>query len=802
MKYASIVEKLTLDEKIKLLSGDKYWHTVGFPSKGIPAIMMTDGPHGLRKQTDTPKGINDSAPATCFPAAITSGATWNKELVARMARAIGEEALAEGVSVVLGPGVNIKRNPKCGRNFEYYSEDPYLAGQMAASFITALQSTGVGTSLKHFACNSQEYKRHNSDSQVDERTLREIYLRAFEIAVKSAQPATVMAAYCRLNGEFCACNKRLLTDILRKEWGFKGLVVSDWSAMARHVDGIDAGCDLGMPGGTRYEDNVVKEAVESGTLSMEAVDECCGRVIALAMKGDEVHQAHKDATYDKDEHDALTAQIASEGAVLLKNDGALPLKPNSKVLLVGHMAKDARYQGAGSSHIVPNKITNITDVMSGAFAEGYNERGDTTEELLKEVEERAKTADTVVVVAGLPDRYESEGFDRNTLDLPDGINRVVEVAANANSNTVVVLMAGGAVLLPWLDKVKAVLFAGLCGQSGTRGIADILTGKVNPSGHLTETWPLSLKDVPSEEQYSKRTKNVQYLEGLYVGYRYYDKADVKVAFPFGHGLSYTTFEYTGLQVKDAGKAHCTVSVAVKNTSIKDGAEVVQVYVQNPSGAYRADKELRAFEKVFLKAGEIKTVDIVLDDKSFCVYDVTTLGWKTIGGKYTVMVGSSSRDIRMKQTVRVEGEEGIHLASALEGSWYVHPKSDSRPSQSEWLTLMGSMQGAEPPKDFDHVAEGGFDMSSSMGEIAEHSHAAEQFVQRKKELLAKGMGVDIDSDNEEYQMAIGEAMDCALHGVVLFGNMKKEMAKALIDVANGKISDEEFRIAAEKFDLNR
>lgn len=793
MKHEDIIKKLSLEQKIRIISGDKSWHTVGIPEAGLPAVMMTDGPHGLRKQTDNPAGINDSKSATCFPAAVTSGATWNRELISRMAKAIGEEALAEGVSVVLGPGVNIKRNPKCGRNFEYFSEDPYFAGTMAAAFINGMQETGVGTSLKHFACNSQEYKRHISDSQVDERTLREIYLRAFEIAVKKANPATIMAAYCRVNGEYCACNKRLLTDILRREWGFKGLVVSDWGAMARHVDGIKAGCDLGMPGGTGYEDDAVQAAAEDGTLAMEALEECCDRVIDLAIEGDKVREAHKGAVYSIEGHDALVSQIAAEGAVLLKNDGILPLKAGVRIALVGYMAKEARYQGAGSSHIVPNVMTNMTDVLSGCiYAQGYDERGDATEASLAEAAQAAKDADAVVVVAGLPARYESEGFDRKTLDLPEGVNKVIEAAASANKNVAVVIMAGGAVLCPWRDKVKAVLFAGLVGQSGVRGICDILTGKVCPSGHLTETWPLSLEDVPSEPQYSVDTNNVEYREGLYAGYRYYDKAAVPVQFPFGHGLSYTSFEYTGfcMEGKKEG-APIAVSVTVQNTGAQDGSEVVQVYVQNPLGAYRANKELRGFEKVFLKAGEKKTVRITLDDKSFEIYDAQKSEWRTVGGEYTIMAGSSSADIKAKQTVQIAGEEAV--LSLSKDSWYLHPAANRRPSREEWLELM-----AHKPKDFDRTKKGEFCMANSMGEMAKASDAVKRFVQMIKARLAKELGKEVDSDDEVYKIGVSSTLDCALHGVVLFGIMQEEMAKALVDAANGKCTDDEFIAVAKKF----
>lgn len=795
MKHADIIEKLTLQEKVRLVSGDGPWHTVGFPSKGVPSIMMTDGPHGLRKQGNGETDINDSTPATCFPAAVTSGATWNRELIARMARAIGEEALAEGVSVVLGPGVNIKRNPKCGRNFEYFSEDPYLAGEMASSYINGLQQTGVGTSIKHFAANSQEYKRFNSDSQVDERTLREIYLRAFEIAVKKASPRTIMAAYCRLNGEFCTCNKRLLTDILRKEWGYGGLVVSDWGAVARHVDAIKAGCDLAMPGGSRYEDDVVEKAAQDGTLPMSALDECCDRVIDLALKGEAVRDAHKGASYDKDEHDKIAKETAAEGMVLLKNGGALPIASGGGLLLVGYMAQNTRYQGAGSSHIVPTKLTHMTDVLQADFVAGYDEKGDATDESIAAVKAAARDARVVIVAAGLPAGYESEGFDRKSLDLPAGINRVVEAAASVNDNVVVVLMAGGAVLLPWLDKVNAALFAGLCGQSGARAICDVLMGRVNPSGHLTETWPLKAEDVISEPFFAKNTKNVEYREGLYAGYRYYEKANVPVRFPFGHGLSYTQFEYSDLKVRYAAQgahgdgAECKVSLTVKNTGDMGGAEVVQVYVAPPKDSlYRAVKELRGFEKVYLEAGESKVIDIALDDKSFCVYSMADNKWVASGGEYIIMAGSSVQDIRLECKVTAAGAP-LAEAGWIKDSWYSNPAVGT-PSRDEWQRLMECSPATSTPLDLDAVKKGDFGMDSTLKELAEQNKAVRCFVEKYKERLARGMNVPVDSDDERYLMAVSCTLDCALHGMVIMGGgtFEAQTAKALLDAANGKCDD--------------
>ena len=556
-RIADILQKMSLKEKITLCNGADFWHSKAMEQYGIPAVTMSDGPHGVRCQKNTGDmlGVNESEPATCFPTAVASGAGWDPSLLEAEGKAIGEEGLSYDIDVVLGPGVNIKRNPLCGRNFEYFSEDPFVAGAMGQAWVKGAQSTGVGTSLKHFAANNQEYKRFNGNGQVDERTLRELYLPAFETVVKTAQPETVMCSYPRINGVHASDNAWLLTDVLRTEWGFEGLVVTDWGALCDRVAAMRAGCDLTMPGGSNYMEDWVEQAVLEGTLPESAVDACAARVIALALKGE---SRPKGKSFNEQAHHALARTIAENGAVLLKNEGDILPVAKSDIALIGEMARTMRYQGAGSSHINPTKLTTLCDALPGVpFTAGCDAQGAVTEESLAQAAASARAAQVAVVCAGLPDAYESEGFDRESMTMPEGHIRLIETVAAANPNTVVVLFCGSAVETPWIDKVKAVLYMGLPGQAGGEAAANLLTGKVNPSGKLTETWPMRYADVLSRETFGQKTTH--YKEGLYVGYRYYDKAGVPVRFAFGHGLSYTRFSYSDLRIEGR-----TVRVTVAN----------------------------------------------------------------------------------------------------------------------------------------------------------------------------------------------------------------------------------------------
>ena len=768
MDIQLIISTMTLEDKISLCTGGDFWHTKAMSQYGIPAIKMSDGPHGLRCQPAEADmlGINQSIPATCFPTAVTAGATWNRELYRAEGEAIGKEGAAAGVSVVLGPGCNIKRNPLGGRNFEYISEDPYFAGKMAAAFICGQQSAGVSSSVKHFAVNNQEYKRQNGDSQLDERTLREIYLAPFEIAVKESHPGTVMCSYNKINGIHASDSKELLTDILRNEWGFDGLVVTDWGALNDRIDAYKAGCDLNMPGGSKYMEKETLEAVRSGKLDEKYIDTTVERILRLVEKS----QGIPAPQIDWDTHHALALKVAEQGAVLLKNeDNILPLA-ESDMALIGYMAANLRYQGSGSSHINPTKLINISDALPCVPCCACGDKlGNVTEQELRDAVEAAKKQKIAVVVVGLPDSYESEAFDRDHMRLPEGHNKLVEAVAEANPNTVVVLLGGSAMELPWADQVKAILYMGLPGQAGGEAAANLLTGKANPCGKLTETWPLFYEDVISKDTFGK--KNTEYREGIYVGYRYYDKAKKSVRYPFGHGLSYTTFAYSDLIVRDR-----KVSVQVKNTGAVSGAEVVQLYIAAPKGGFfRPVRELKGFERVELEPGESKTVEFTLDDRSFAIWSE---GWKIPGGTYTVQIGASSRDIHLEQSIEIVGEE-ISLPVWQAGSWY--ETLSGHPSREEWEKLMG-----HPVPVISEPKKGQFTMDSTCMEMKEHSFVMKIQYMVTENIIAKGFGGKKDMSDPSYKMMITCATDCPMRSVVISsgGMMNDSLAQGMLHMANG------------------
>ena len=768
MDIQQIISTMTLEDKVSLCTGGDFWHTKAMPQYGIPAIMMSDGPHGLRCQAAEADmiGINESLPATCFPTAVTAGATWNRKLYAAEGEAIGREGAAAGVSVVLGPGCNIKRNPLGGRNFEYISEDPYFAGKMAAAFIRGQQSAGVASSVKHFAVNSQEYKRQNGDSQLDERTFREIYLTPFEIAVKEGNPGTVMCSYNKINGIHASDSKALLTDILRNEWGFDGLVVTDWGALNDRIEGYKAGCDLNMPGGSKFMEKAALDAVHSGELDEAYIDATVERILRLVEKS----QGIPAPQIDWDTHHALALKVAEQGAVLLKNeDNILPLA-ESDMALIGYMAANLRYQGSGSSHINPTKLINISDALPCVPCCACGDKlGNVTEQELRDAVEAAKKQKIAVVVVGLPDSYESEAFDRDHMRLPEGHNKLVEAVAEANPNTVVVLLGGSAMELPWADQVKAILYMGLPGQAGGEAAANLLTGKANPCGKLTETWPLFYEDVISKDTFGK--KNTEYREGIYVGYRYYDKAKKSVRYPFGHGLSYTTFAYSDLIVRDR-----KVSVQVKNTGAVSGAEVVQLYIAAPKGGFfRPVRELKGFERVELEPGESKTVEFTLDDRSFAIWSE---GWKIPGGTYTVQIGASSRDIHLEQSIEIAGEE-IAIPAWQAGSWY--ETMEGRPSREEWEKLMG-----HPVPVISEPKKGQFTMDSTCMEMKEHSFVMKIQYMVTENIIAKGFGGKKDMSDPSYKMMITCATDCPMRSVVISsgGMMNDSLAQGMLHMANG------------------
>lgn len=668
----NIIAEMTLEEKASLCSGLNFWETKGIERLGIPSIMVTDGPHGLRKQAEGADhlGLNNSVPATCFPSAVGLASTWNKKLINQVGVALGEECQAENVAVLLGPGANIKRSPLCGRNFEYFSEDPYLSSQMAASHINGVQSQGVGTSLKHFAANNQEHRRMSVDAIVDERTLREIYLSSFEGVVKEAQPWTVMCSYNKVNGEYASENNYLLNEILKDEWGFEGFVVSDWGAVNERAVGLENGLELEMPSSNGLGDKKIVEAVKSGQLSEEKLDRAVERLLNIIFKA--VDNKKENAVYDSEAHHQLAREVARESMVLLKNEDAiLPLKKSGTVAVIGGFAQSPRYQGGGSSHINPTKLENILeeiDTVSGEnttvlYAQGYNLKSDEVDEaLINEAKEVAANADSVVLFAGLPDRHESEGYDREHLRIPENHVRLIEAVAEVNSNIVVVLSNGAPIEMPWLGKVKAVLEGYLGGQALGGAMADLLFGDANPSGKLAETFPKVLSDNPSFLNFPGEGDKVEYKEGIFVGYRYYDKKNVEPLFPFGYGLSYTSFEYSNLSVekkelKDTDTV--TITVNVTNTGNVAGKETVQLYVRDvASSMIRPEKELKGFEKVELQPGEEKTVTFTLDKRSFAYYNVDLKDWHVETGDFEILVGKSSKEIVLSETIKVQSTVSV------------------------------------------------------------------------------------------------------------------------------------------------
>ena len=660
MDIQSLVSQLTLEEKASLCSGADSWHTKAVQRLGIPATMVSDGPHGLRKQDQQADGANDSIEAVCFPAACATAAAFDRSLLTRMGEAIGDSCQHEQVSVLLGPAVNIKRSPLCGRNFEYYSEDPYLTGEIAAAYIQGVQSKNVGTSIKHFAANSQEHRRMSSSSDVDERTLREIYFPGFEIPVKKARPWTVMCSYNRLNGVYASENPWLLTDVLRNEWGFDGYVMSDWGAVSDRVAGVAAGLDLEMPGSKGINDRKLVEAVRAGTLDEKVLDTACARILSIVYRA--IEHSRPDTPWDKEAQHALAAEIAADCMVLLKNEGGLlPLSKSDDVAFIGEFAARPRFQGGGSSHIRSFKVTSALDAAQGMkvrYARGYDLKADAAPDaMIAEAVQAARAASVAVVFAGLPDAYECEGYDRAHMHMPECQIRLIEAVADANPNTVVVLHNGSPVEMPWIHRVRAVLETYLGGQAVGLATVRVLYGDANPSGHLAETFPLKLEDNPSYLFFGGDPRATEYREGVFVGYRYYDKKRMDVLFPFGHGLSYTTFEYTDLRlsadrIRDTDAL--TATVTVTNTGHRAGKAVVQLYVGDvESDVLRPVRELKGYEKVALAPGESRDVTFTLDKRAFAYWNADLHDWHVESGDFTLEVGASSRDLPLKATVYVE-----------------------------------------------------------------------------------------------------------------------------------------------------
>ncbi|PZD94986.1 glycosyl hydrolase [Paenibacillus sambharensis] len=659
MKYKELIDKMTLEEKASLMSGKDFWQTQDIQRLGINSIFLADGPHGIRKQAEAADhlGLNESLPATCFPTAATLANSWNEQLAETIGDYLGREAVAQKVNVLLGPGINMKRNPLAGRNFEYFSEDPYLAGKLAAGMIRGIQAHGISACVKHFAVNNQEERRMVIDTIVDERTLREIYLTAFEIAVKEGETKSVMSAYNMLNGVHTNENNHIMRDILRDEWDFQGVVVTDWGGSNDRVAGLIAGNELEMPGTAGETNREIIEAIKNGTIKEELLDEAVDRMLDLIFTTEEVYAKPYKQEFDMEEHHSVAQKAAEESIVLLKNeDQILPLKKGVKAAVIGEFAEKSRYQGAGSSIVNPTKLDHAlagfeeSGITMIGYEPGYERYGKPSKSKIAKAVELAGQAEVVLLYMGLDEVTEAEGLDRQNAMIPQNQIDLLDALYRVNPNIVVVLSCGSVVEMPWIDKVKGLLHAYLSGQAGAKAVLRILSGETNPSGKLAESYPIRYEDTPSYRYFPGKEVSVEYREGLFIGYRYFDTADVNVRFPFGYGLSYTTFEYSGIEIGQDG-----VSFTLTNTGDRDGMEIAQLYVGCQSDSiFRPAKELKGFVKVFLRAGEQQRVTIAFDDKTFRYFNVKTNKWEVEEANYSVMIGASVSDIRLEGTLFVEG----------------------------------------------------------------------------------------------------------------------------------------------------
>lgn len=706
LKHESIISKMTLEEKALMMSGKNTWQTQDYPQYGIPSMMMSDGPHGMRTQppgAGDHLGINASMPATCFPTAATVANTWNEELVEEMGKTLAEEAVSMGVHVVLGPGLNIKRSPLCGRNFEYYSEDPYHAGKMAASLIKGIQSFGISACPKHFAVNSQELRRMAMNSVVDERTLREIYLTGFEIAVKEGKAKSIMSSYNEVNGVYANENKHLLQEILVDEWGFDGYVVSDWGASNDHALGVRHGSHLEMPGTTKTGQKEILKGIADGVLTEAELDQRLDELLDVILTTHEGAEKAKKACnignttmteqgFDVEAHHALARKVAEQGIVLLKNEGnILPLAKGTKVAVVGDFAKNPRYQGAGSSLVNPTKqpesilsVIDDSDLQMISFAQGYERNKMTDLQLIEAAVRLARAADVVLIFAGLDEIGEAEGLDRTHMKMPKAQEAVIDALAETHENVIVVLSAGSPIEMPWADKVNAIVHGYLGGQAGASAIVNVLTGKANPSGRLNETYPVKYEDTPCFAYYPSKERSSEYREGPYVGYRYYTTAGKEVRYPFGYGLSYTSFAYSNISANEH-----EVRFTIKNTGDRAGAEVAQLYVSLESDTvYRPMRELKGFARVELEAGEEKEVVIPFDDKTFRFFDVRTNTWEVESGTYRIQIGRNANEMELKTDITIAGtvKEGPYSEASLP-SYFAG--NIAKVKDNEFKTLYGS-----------------------------------------------------------------------------------------------------------------
>ncbi|MFP4362507.1 MAG: glycoside hydrolase family 3 C-terminal domain-containing protein [Spirochaetia bacterium] len=792
----SIISRMTLHQKAKFCSGKDFWNLEGFKDLGIPSIMITDGPHGLRKQIGPSDhaGLNNSVPATCFPSAVTLASSWDTCLAEEVGRCLGEECLQENVAVLLGPGANIKRSPLCGRNFEYFSEDPFLSGKMAAAHIRGVQSKGVGTSLKHFTANNQEYRRMSINAVIDERALREIYLTGFEIAVKEGKPETVMNAYNRLNSEYCSENKNLLSEVLKDQWGFEGLVVTDWGAVNDRVKGLLSGLDLEMPGPAKGNTKLIVQAVQNGKIPESTLDKAVERILKLVLTSSDTLSAEHH--YDEQAHHGTAKQVLCESVVLLKNKSLLPLEIKGSLAIIGEFAKKPRYQGAGSSLINPTKIDNAWDAIKEAagsevsltYSQGYDAETEAPDQqLIAQAALAAKKAEIAVVFAGLPEISESEGFDRKHLDMPEAHNQLIRAVAQVNPKVVVVLSNGAPVTMPWLQEVDAVLESYLGGQAWGSAVADLLFGNANPSGKLAESFPLKIEDISSSVNYPGGTETVAYAESVYVGYRYYDKAGTDLLFPFGYGLSYTSFEYSRLSVIGPDtEGNVKVSLFVTNTGMRAGKEIVQVYVSDvQSAVFRPEKELKAFAKVHLDPGESREVDFTLDRRAFCFWDTGSRRWALEAGDFQVLVGASSKDIRLKEGICfTTGDRLSQWAETLQQKIPGYYK----PSISRFADLSGSGDFSSllghpvPPKDAPKGAP--FTMHSTLYDMR-NTFIGGIIYKKAVKSITKMFGTSPDKKTMEMMYAIIREMP--LKNLATMGSsMSMPTVRGLLYMINGHL----------------
>ena len=778
MNIDEILEKMTLVDKIRLCTGSGSWQTKAM-EYGFGQLFLCDGPHGLRKMplNKNQSGLRGAAPATCFPTASCAAATWDTSLQYRIGRAIGLEAVGQGADVVLGPGVNMKRNPLCGRNFEYYSEDPHLAGKLGAAWVRGVQETGTGVSLKHFAVNSQEHNRNRLDALVDQRTLREYYLPAFETVVKEAQPTTVMCAYNKVNGTYCSDHKELLTDILRGEWGFDGLVVSDWGAMHDRTAAFQAGCDLEMPDSRDFFTQKALAAVKNGLLSEETIDRSVRRVLNLMDRT--ANKAAVPEDWEEQNH-ALALQAAREGGVLLKNDGLLPLAPGSSVAVIGTLAQRFRFQGAGSSQVTATRTARFLDCVEafcpGAqYAPGYTLDGAMDRGLIESAAKCAAQAQTVIFVLGQGETDESEGYDRPNMDLAENQLRALAAVLVANPNVAVVMVGGSPVKADWADRVPAILHMQLSGQAGSQAAAEILFGQVNPSGKLAETYPVDYDDVPSSHTYGKDTMVIPHREAMFCGYRYFDSANVPVRWPFGYGLSYTTFRYCDLRVRPLGGGF-SVTVTVENTGAMDGAEIVQLYVApKTGGAFRPARELRGFARVHIPAGGSAQVTMTLTPRDFAIYDPTEGYWMVESGDYELQVAASSRDIRLTNTVTLRGE--APRRSTCSGWYYT---LEGKPTDEDFISLYGDFAPYVPK------VRGEFTMENSVRELMPYSVLARTVARVAKQVVIQRNNGIGDENDPNFRMMYSACIDSPMLNTCLLseGSMSEKLGQAVVDSANG------------------